>query len=682
MRRIALNISNTEVTLRESADRTNGLNLSGLQELWSESYGDPRVCVAILDGAIDQSHPAFVGAQLRRLPSLVSRGTDEGQASSHGTHVASIIFGQHHSSISGIAPGCQGLLIPIFFDGPNDSIVPCPQIDLARAIMQAVEAGAHIINISGGQLTPSGEADQFLINAIRNCVENNVLIVAAVGNDGCNCLHIPAALPSVLAVGAMDTQGNPIDFSNWGEVYQTQGVLAPGTNILGAVPGGGTALKSGTSFATPMVTGIVALLLSIQLAREQKIDPLAIREAILESALPCNPLEGLDCRRFLAGSLNIPGIYSLIIQKKGGKKDVSDQTSETILQPSESDSLVDEVTNQQPIEVKHQAESDNVEPVEFSAQLPISSRQAAANTAYRPIMPFSEPTAMSMGKTPMAITSASVTPSSITPSEGCACDGGALMQQPMQLVYALGELGTDFGTEARRDSFTQAMFGMELLEYLAQNEFAAQHLIWTLNLDATPIYAINPSGAFARDTYQRLRDFLSDENVERVSIPGVISGTVRLLSGQIVPTITPDIRGMYSWSVDALLDAVQEQLPEQTREQIQKMIREYLNRIYYEFRNLGQAPEERALNYSATNVFQLSAIMAEVVGDDQALGTIMVEKSPICRPDSDCYDVKLRFFDISDQRRAGRVYRFTIDVSDVLPVSIGPVRSWSEAFFF
>lgn len=62
-------------------------------------------------------------------------------------------------------------------------------------------------------------------------------------------LHVPASFPTVLAVGAMDDQGKPIDFSNWG--YNNQGILAPGENILGAKLGGGTQHLSGTSFANP-----------------------------------------------------------------------------------------------------------------------------------------------------------------------------------------------------------------------------------------------------------------------------------------------------------------------------------------------------------------------------------------------------------------------------------------------
>ncbi len=72
---------------------------------------------------------------------------------------------------------------------------------LARAITQAVQAGAHIINISGGQLAPEGEVEDKLARAAQLCAENNVLIVSAGGNDGCECVHVPASLYSVLAVG-------------------------------------------------------------------------------------------------------------------------------------------------------------------------------------------------------------------------------------------------------------------------------------------------------------------------------------------------------------------------------------------------------------------------------------------------------------------------------------------------
>ena len=654
-----------------------------LKSLWDESLGVPDICVAVLDGPVDQSHPCFNEANLTRLPTLVSGVADRGSASQHGTHVASIIFGQHDSPVRGIAPNCRGLIVPVFTNGSKRGIAPCSQIDLARAITQAVNQGANLINISGGQLAASAESHPLLVNAVRLCQENNVLIVAAAGNDGCECLHVPAALESVLAVGAMDTQGNPIDFSNWGETYQSQGILALGENILGASPAGGTTLKSGTSFATPIVSGIAALLLSIQRQRGEKPDPHAIRDAILKSALPCNQAKGLDSRRCLVGSLNISGAYALITQ--GGIETMSNEKPESVmLQPNEA---------KNPIEQLQPSEEINL-----SLEQPVSKYSAIGVQAAESKTSTSIQTAMSIGENPMIVTPTNNTAvSSVTPSGadgGCSCGGG----RSMQLVYALGELGYDFGTQARRDSIQQAMnlnrppLQQELLHYFSGQDvegnpfsgnphpWVAQSIIWTVSLDATPIYALAPSGPFAGVVYDKLREFLTDENVERVSIPGYIGGSVRLMSGEVVPAIIPEVRGMYSWSVAALLDAVIEpSTPEEDREGLRNRIREVLDRIYYGHRNLGVTPQERALNYAATNAFQLSVAISQETLNDRVIETIEVVKSPICRLDSDCYDVKLRFFDPDNLQRSRIAKRFTIDVSDVIPVTIGQMRSWSES---
>lgn len=652
--------------------------LPEIKSLWLDSLGDPSICVAVLDGPVDQSHPCFGGTNLTRLQTLVSNVADRGNASQHGTHVASIIFGQHGSPVPGIAPTCRGLIVPVFADGREGGLAPCSQIDLARAITQAVEQGANVINISGGQLSASAESDGLLANAVRLCQENNVLIVAAAGNDGCDCLHIPAALESVLAVGAMDAQGNPIGFSNWGEAYQSQGILALGKNILGAIPGGGTALKSGTSFATSIMSGIVALLLSIQLQRGETPDPYAIRSAILKTALSCSKAKGLDSRRCLGGRLNISGAYALMT--KGG---IQQMTNQAMLQPSEADNAIQQLQRS--------------EVIEFSLEQPVPQSSATGVQAAEAKASTSVPTALSIEGNPIMVTPTNHTAASVTPSGangGCGCGGGG----SRQIVYALGELGYDFGTQARRDSIQQAMnlnrppLQQELLYYLSGEDvegnpfrrdphpWDAQSIIWTLNLDATPIYAIAPLGPFAGVVYDRLREFLNDENVERVAIPGYIGGSVRLMSGEVVPVIIPEVRGMYSWSIAALLDAIVEpSTPEENREGLRNRIREVLDRIYYDYRNLGVTPQERALNYAATNAFQISVAISQETLSDRVVETIEVVKSPICRPDSDCYDVKLRFFDPENLQRSRTVKRFTIDVSDVIPVTVGRMRSWSEA---
>ncbi|MDM3856384.1 MAG: PatA/PatG family cyanobactin maturation protease [Aphanizomenon gracile PMC649.10] len=649
-----------------------------IQELWNLTQGDSQICVAILDGLVDQSHNCFNAANLTRLPTLIQgEATANGSMSGHGTHVASIIFGQHNSSeLRGIAPQCRGLIVPIFGDNNRK----LSQLDLARAIEQAVNAGAHIINVSAGQLTDNGEAEGWLDRAVQLCKDHNVLIVAAAGNDGCECLHVPASLPTVLAVGAMNDQGKPIDFSNWGESYQNQGILAPGENILGAKPGGGAQKLSGTSFATPIVSGVAALLLSLQVQRGETPDPAKVRAVLLETAIPCTDKDTDDISRCLLGKLNISGALAYFT---GGTMSEELDTVETVDSIEAAGCGCAEITKS----AEPEPNPEEFIPPEFFPVVPAVTTSAPLTNSSN-----SQSTIMS-NRTSNYIT-ASQAPSDLA---------------EVNLVYALGTLGYDFGSEARRDSFKQLMPGVaidgtvipanpydarQMVDYLGDNLSEAKSLIWTLNLELTPIYAIEPGGAFARDVYAILQQLLSgqiqaedSENyVERVSIPGILSGrSVKLFSGQVVPVIeVPNIRGMYGWKVNTLVQAairtVQAQATEAQEESIRRTLGSFLSRIYYDLRNLGTTSQDRALNFASTNAFQAASTFAEAVATGMELDSITVEKSPFCRLDSDCWDVKLKFFDPENSRRAKKLFRFTIDVSDIIPVTLGEVRSWSTPY--
>src|SRR5258708_2195867 len=105
-----------------------------LRQIWMETTGDRRICIAVLDGPADLSHPCFAGADVVQVNTLVSAAINQGPSLAHGIHVASILFGQHSSSVKGICPDCRGLIVPIFEDDQNGSMKTCSQLDLARAI--------------------------------------------------------------------------------------------------------------------------------------------------------------------------------------------------------------------------------------------------------------------------------------------------------------------------------------------------------------------------------------------------------------------------------------------------------------------------------------------------------------------------------------------------------------------
>jgi cyanobactin maturation PatA/PatG family protease len=643
--------------------------------------GDERIRIAVLDGPVDLDHPCFAGALLSVVETQAGNAGDD-TALAHGTHVASIIFGQPGSLIAGIAPRCSGLIVPIFSAGDSGGL-GCSQLDLARAIMLSLDHGADIINISGGQLTPSGDPDPLLASAIETCARRNVLIVAAAGNDGCACLHVPAAAPSVLAVGAMDADGVPLESSNWGPAYRNQGILAPGMDVLGAAPGGATVRRSGTSFATPFVSGLAGVLAGLQLARGRPPDPHAIRAALLKHALPCVPGTSDDCRKMLAGRLNIADTIKAIT---GG-----DTMTEDIDMPNLRDA-------------SSWTHSETI-PAPAALAGTASYAMLAAKAPSDGVRPSGEDDAMATARAEPPAEIGQITPSDCgcgcggkgksggDGKEGCGCGGksGGEAKKP-QLVYALGKLGYDFGTEARRDSLVQAMLGAnpmladQWLTYLDGNPFDASSVIWTLNLDATPIYAIQPVGPFAATGYERLREALRAqfaEGVELISVPGVIGGSTRLQSGQVVPVIVPAVRGMHTWATKPLVEHVLGAPPEDAREReeydrLAAGLTNFLERVYYDLRNLGITGEERALNYSATNASQIADVIRSTTTDQLDLDRLAVKKSPVCRPDSECYDVELSFFNPANTNVANRVFRFTVDVSDIIPVTVGPVRTWTR----
>jgi subtilisin family serine protease len=199
------------------------------------------------------------GADVSGIGSADGQTPVGSENSDHGTMVASLAAGRGtgaNTGVLGTAPAASILTISIAFaQGGPDS-----DEQIARAVRFAVDNGADVINMSLTRNTlewPKSWDDAFLY-----AMDHDVVIVAAAGNRGSGTTEVgaPATMPGVLTVAGVNSAGQAsFDASSQGI---TIGVAAPSEGLLGAVPGGGHVLWNGTSGATPIVAGIVALVIA------------------------------------------------------------------------------------------------------------------------------------------------------------------------------------------------------------------------------------------------------------------------------------------------------------------------------------------------------------------------------------------------------------------------------------
>ncbi|MDT9200437.1 PatA/PatG family cyanobactin maturation protease [Limnospira sp. PMC 1042.18] len=668
--------------------------IPGLAELRNQTLGDPRITIVILDGNPDHTLSCFAGAEISKVfpywhepaepvpteaywkfqaigkdDTLDKDQKAEAQKAAfpepllkrihgdnHACHITSTIVGQENTPSPGLAPRCRVINVPLNTSSTDEEFIS--PLNLARAFELGLELGANIIHCAACRPTQTGEGEEILLQALKKCQDNNILIVAPAGNNKGECWCMPASLPGVLSVGALKPDGTPYKFSNWGGNNALEGIMAPGGEILGAQPANEEPVRLlGTSMAAPVMTGLCGLLMSLQLQQGKPVDAEAVRAALLNTAIPCTPEDTDEPERCLRGKVNLPGAMGLLFGSGVTISFAGDRVNRT----EHSTLGVNAIGSAVGIEPSAVKVSD------VATQTPATESLTA---------------------------SASLTPADVQPSK--AGSGH---------VFALGTIGYDFGDEARRDTFKQTMAPVNLngvmvppdpydarqmVEHLDNHPDAAYSLIWTLNLDQNTIYALDPKGPFADDIYEmfllmlngQLEPETSAEFIERVSIPGrQTERTVELFSGEVVPVLNVrNPRGMYGWNINRLVDAALgtlDHLEEGSEGLLREGLTAFLNRVYYELHNVGKTSRDRALNFAVTNTFQAAATFAEAIAADRRLDTIEVEKSPYCRLNSDCWDVLLTFFDPEDGKRSRQVFRFTIDVADSMPVTVGSIKRWA-----
>ncbi len=181
----------------------------------------------------------------------------------HGTHVAGTVSGTGaNGTQTGVAPGTNLLVAKVF-----DSSGLATSSHVILAFQWSIENGADVISFSGG-----GDHDPYMTDAINNIVAAGVVPVIAAGNNGssgASTITCPGDEKNALTVGATNSTDAVADFSSrgpvnlTGDIYIKPDVVAPGVNINSTSSSGGYYTMSGTSMATPHVSGTIALMLQV-----------------------------------------------------------------------------------------------------------------------------------------------------------------------------------------------------------------------------------------------------------------------------------------------------------------------------------------------------------------------------------------------------------------------------------
>lgn len=262
------------------------IDLLGLRHAWDLSTGS-GVTVAVIDSGVDNRHPELDGnAVLGGSQFTMVREAREFDRSTpappedclgHGTAVAGLVAARRSEGdrMAGVAPGARVYPVRIL-----DGVENASYRTLAAMIDDAVEEGVAIINLSLAVV----EDHKTIRDAVARAVDQDILVVAAAGNEGNQGVGggrvYPAAYPGVLAVGAVDEAGQPLDSSNSGEWIDLAGY---GQDLPVVAPGGsGYRSEAGTSMAAAQVSGAAALVR----ARFPELSAEQVAERLTASAAP------------------------------------------------------------------------------------------------------------------------------------------------------------------------------------------------------------------------------------------------------------------------------------------------------------------------------------------------------------------------------------------------------------
>ncbi|MCU1345258.1 MAG: peptidase [Acidimicrobiia bacterium] len=237
------------------------LDLVRLRPLMALTAGSPFIGIGLIDGPVATGLEQF-GGNVRSIgDATVSCAVADSAACRHGTLVASILGADRSSPAPGIAPHCTLISRPIF--GEDEGQPAADPNEVAAAVVDCVQAGVRVLNISASLLHVAAGGLSRLDTAVRYAAGRGVLTVVAAGNQATIGGSALARSPWVIPVMGCDRRGRPLAESNVGAGIGRRGLQAPAEAIIGLAPDGGTDAMTGTSAAAPFVTGAIALMWSL-----------------------------------------------------------------------------------------------------------------------------------------------------------------------------------------------------------------------------------------------------------------------------------------------------------------------------------------------------------------------------------------------------------------------------------
>jgi hypothetical protein len=257
----------------------------------------PDVLVAVLDTGVDGQHPDLRGALVGGRSFLADDAAWDEDTSGHGTSMASLVAAvpaRDDRGVEGVAPGARVLALKV-----ADRAGLARLADVAAAIVYAVDRGAGVVLLALG----TREAAPLLDDALAYAEQRDVLVVAAAGNRNVHTDLQPAADERVLSVGCVDATDR---LALSAALAPTTDLLAPGVDVVAALPRGAHAPVTGSSASAARVAGAAALCRALA----PDLSAASVRGLLRASRRPLPLFEGHPdvARAFRAGPLDVAAL--------------------------------------------------------------------------------------------------------------------------------------------------------------------------------------------------------------------------------------------------------------------------------------------------------------------------------------------------------------------------------------